>query len=115
MTFVAEGHIEMKFLDRVRTLAFRRQAVTWGGGVIVACLKGGWTPLNLLGTIFAWYILVLIVVVIASAVYHTYFAGPEDHVSLENFITIVSLVMLVFYGILLMYEKGWLPRSEDYD
>jgi len=105
----------MKFLDRIHTLAFRRQAVTWGGGLIVGCLKGGWTPLNMLEALLAWYILVAMIGVIVYAFYHAYFARPEDQVTLDNFMTIVSMVMLVFYVVLQIDEKGWLPRSEDDD
>jgi hypothetical protein len=97
----------MKFLDRIHTLAFRRQAVTLGGGLIVGWFKDGWSPLDMLGMVALWYLLVFMISVIVGGCYHAFFAGPEDdHIPPENFMTIVSMVMLVFYVGMHMYEKG---------
>jgi hypothetical protein len=38
------AHVAMKFLARIQTLAFRRQALTLGGGLIMGWLKDGWDP-----------------------------------------------------------------------
>lgn len=117
------AHVAMKFLARIQTLGFRRQAMTLGCGLIVGWLKdgwdplgmGGWNPVVMLEVMVAWYFLVVIIGIAAYAVYHGYLAGPEDQVTTENFITIVSLTLFIGYLVLQAYEKGWLPRSEDYD
>jgi hypothetical protein len=75
----------------------------------------GWDPFGMLGVMVAWYFLVAIIGIAAYAVYHGYLAGPDDHIPVESFITIVSLVLFIGYLFLQAHEKGWLPRSEDYD
>ena len=96
----------MKFLARIHTLTFRKQALIFGGGLSVAWLKHGWSPLDMLGMVVLWYLLVVMVSVIVGWCYHAYFARPEDHIAPENLITIVSMVMFVLYVGMQIYEAA---------
>jgi hypothetical protein len=99
----------MTFLARIHTVTFRKQALIVGGGLGVGWLKHGWSPLDILGMVVLWYLLVCMISVIVGWCYHTYFPGPEDHITAENFMTIVSMVMFVLYVGIQMYEKAGFP------
>jgi hypothetical protein len=59
----------MKFLDRIHTRAFRRQAMIFGGGLIVGWFKYGWSPWGMLGTVVLWYLLVFMISVVVGGCY----------------------------------------------